>query len=305
MATWLSPREVGEALDVVHGGDQVSEKTVEEILVADDGSPAAAVAGHTAIQIASGEQLLVHGLYVVDVTLTMDLYADYEAELGDTAELSSGEGLVSRFEERGGVVLQQLEEACRAAGVPVFVEIESGGVPELVVQEAAEAKLLALGRRGNRHSIATTHLGSNFRAIAHRTLCAIVVGGGADSTIRRVLLAYDGSDRARRALVWASTLQNTLSAEVQVLAVQEHLAEQAVHKRLDSIRDDLEQTELAGCELLIRPGEPAAEIVKLASETQADLIAMGRYRHRGLLEWFADSTVDRVLHNTSIPVLIA
>jgi nucleotide-binding universal stress UspA family protein len=283
----------------------MSAEMVEEILVADDGSHAAEVAGSVAMQIAADQQLLVHGLYVVDVTLTMDMYADFEAELGGAPEPTSGDDLISSFEERGSGVLRQLEEACQEAGVPVFVEMDSGGVPEVVLQQASEAKLLALGRRGNRHPAATTHLGSNFRAIARQTPGPMVVGGGAAPTIRRVLLAYDGSDRAKRALAWASNLEKALSAEVQVLAVREHLADRPTHKRLDSVRDDLSQTELAGCELLVRFGEPATEIVKLADEEHVDLIAMGRYRHRGLLEWFTNSTVDRVLRSTSLPVLIA
>jgi nucleotide-binding universal stress UspA family protein len=283
----------------------MSEKRAERILVADDGSPAAAAATHVALQIALGEQLMVHGLYVVDIALTMDLYADYEAELGGAAERLPGESALSMFEERGSSVLHSLEEACRAAGVRVFVEMESGGVPELVLRQAAEARILALGRRGNRHVSEAEHLGSNFKAIAHATPCSLLVGGDVEPRVQRLLLAYDGSDRARDALAWASALQKTLSAEADVVAVQEERDEEKAGKWLDAIRADLEESELRESHLLVRQGEPASEIAVTAAESEVDLIVVGHYRHKGLLEWSTGSTIDRLLRDTTLPVLIA
>jgi hypothetical protein len=51
---------------------------------------------------------------------------------------------------------------------PVTVEIEFGGVPELLLQQAAQAQMVALGRRGHGHTTDPDHLGRNFRAIAHQ-----------------------------------------------------------------------------------------------------------------------------------------
>ena len=117
--------------------------------------------------------------------------------------------------------------------------------------------------------------------------------------MRRLLLAYNGSERAQPALAWASLLQRTLPADVVVVAVREN--------SLQSTSDWLAEAraQLSGCQCLHRLGQPASEIVAAVEETQTDLIVMGRYRHTALLKWLVGSTVDRVLRGSQLPVLMA
>jgi nucleotide-binding universal stress UspA family protein len=275
------------------------ERETNEIVVAQDGSPAALAAAGIAIQIAQSQDLSIHGLYVVDETLALDTYADYGRELGSNGSPASRAELLTWFEEQGDAALQMLEVGCQVAGVPVNTELLAGGVPDMVLRESGQARLLAIGRRGHSHQGDPHHLGQSFRAIAHRAHLPLVIGGDEERTVRRVLLAYDGAKHAQSALVWASLLQRTLPAEVVVVAVQED--------GLQSISEWLAeaQAQLAGCQCLHRAGQPAGEILAAAEETQADLIIMGRYRHTALVEWLTGSTVDRVLRGTQHPVLLA
>jgi nucleotide-binding universal stress UspA family protein len=274
------------------------EREANEIVVAQDGSPAALAAAGIAIQIARSQDLSVHGLYIVDETLALDSYADYRRELHDNGDPTSRAELLTWFEEQGDVALQVLEDRCRAAGVPVNAELLAGGVPELVLRESEGARLLAIGRRGHGHEADPDHLGGSFRAIAHRAHLPLVIGGDEERTLQRLLLAYDGTGHARSALSWASLLQRTLPAEVVVVAVQEN--------ELPSTSEWLAEAraQLAGCQCLHRVGQPAGEILAAAEDTQADLIVMGHYRHAALLEWLMGSTVDRVLRGTQLPVLM-
>jgi nucleotide-binding universal stress UspA family protein len=127
----------------------------------------------------------------------------------------------------------------------------------------------------------------------------LIIGGGEERTVRRLLLAYDGSEHTQPALSWASLLQRTLPAEAVVVAVQENGRQSTAEWLAEA------QTQLAGCQCLPRQGQPASEIVAAAEQTEADLIVMGRYRHTALLEWLRGSTVDRVLRATELPVLMA
>jgi nucleotide-binding universal stress UspA family protein len=275
------------------------ERGTNEIVVAQDGSSAALAAAGIAIQIAQSQDLSVHGLYIVDEILALDTYADYRRELESSAEPASRAELLTWFEEQGDAALQMLEARCQAASVPVTAELLAGGVPEMVLRESEQARLLAIGRRGHGHEGDPHHLGQSFRAIAHHTHLPMVIGGDEERTVRRLLLAYDGSERAQPALSWASLLQHTLPAEVVVVAVEEN--------GLQSTSEWLEEAraQLAGCQCLHRLGQPAREIMAAAEETQADLIVMGRYRHIAPLEWLIGSTVDRVLRGTQLPMLMA
>lgn len=51
-------------------------------------------------------------------------------------------------------------------------------------------------------------------------------------------------------------------------------------------------------------GEPANEIVKLARDCGADLIAMSTHGHRFLSDLLYGSTADKVRHEADIPVLL-
>jgi nucleotide-binding universal stress UspA family protein len=279
-------------------------ETGHTILVAQDGSPAAQVAAHIAIQVARSQNLSIHGLYVVDVNLAMDPYADHQAELGHYGERIPNGTVIDRFEEWGNASLTWLEELCQAAGVPVSAEVEAGGVPELLLKEAKQSRLLAMGRRGHRHPDDHNYLGGNFRAIAHRAPCPLLAGGGVEADVKHVLLAYHGREHARDTLAWASLLQRTLPATVDVVAVFEGQNQHEAADWFEEIQAGLEQSNMAKYEFLRRTGEPASEISAVADERGADLIVIGGHRHKGLVEWLVGSTMDRLLRDTGLPVVI-
>jgi nucleotide-binding universal stress UspA family protein len=275
------------------------ERETNEIVVAQDGSPAALSAASVAIQIARSQGLSIRGLYVVDETLALEIYADYHGELERDAEPSSRAELVAWFEEQGDAALQMLEVRCQAAGVPVTTELVAGGVEDMVLREAEQASLLAIGRRGHSQESDPDHLGRTFRAIAHAAHLPLIVGGNEERTVRRLLLAYDGAENTRPSLLWASVLQRTLAAEVAVVAVQEYERQPTGEWLAEA------QTQLENCQCMPRLGQPVVEILAAAEEMQADLIVMGRHGRAALLEWLTGSTVDRVLRGTQLPVLLA
>jgi nucleotide-binding universal stress UspA family protein len=191
------------------------EKPTGKILVAADGSPAAEVAAGVAIQVAAGQKLPVHGLYVLDEVLALDnTYTDVRRELGTDGTITSRSQLLGLLEAQGSMVLDALQGQCQSVGVPATTEMLFGGVPELVLQQAAGAELLAMGRRGHGHAGDPDRLGRNFRAIARRVGRPILVGGDDMYEVHRLLLAYNGSSRAQNALAWVSRLRDTLPAEI-------------------------------------------------------------------------------------------
>lgn len=51
-------------------------------------------------------------------------------------------------------------------------------------------------------------------------------------------------------------------------------------------------------------GDPATELIKIAGETNVDLIAMSTHGHRLLGDIIHGTTVDRVRHTVRVPVLL-
>ncbi len=55
---------------------------------------------------------------------------------------------------------------------------------------------------------------------------------------------------------------------------------------------------------LLAMGEPATEIIRVAREEKADLIAMSTHGHRLIGDLLYGSTADKVRHAVAIPVLL-
>jgi nucleotide-binding universal stress UspA family protein len=72
---------------------------------------------------------------------------------------------------------------------------------------------------------------------------------------------------------------------------------------LDSVRQRFESAGLEA-EAVLLNGEPADEIVRVAEERGADLIAMSTHGHRFLADLILGSTANRVRHLVGVPVLL-
>jgi manganese transport protein len=51
-------------------------------------------------------------------------------------------------------------------------------------------------------------------------------------------------------------------------------------------------------------GNPPTEILKVAADRECDLIAMTSHGHKLIADIFLGSTIDKVRHNTTIPILV-
>jgi nucleotide-binding universal stress UspA family protein len=57
-------------------------------------------------------------------------------------------------------------------------------------------------------------------------------------------------------------------------------------------------------EHILALGDPAAQIIRTAEQLQCDLIAMAAHGHKLIADIFLGSTIEKVRHNTLIPVLV-
>ena len=55
---------------------------------------------------------------------------------------------------------------------------------------------------------------------------------------------------------------------------------------------------------LLALGNPPNEIARIATESQCDLIALASHGHKLIGDLVHGSTIDKVRHNTTVPLLI-
>ena len=134
---------------------------------------------------------------------------------------------------------------------------------------------------------------------------------------RRILVAIENSPADSTILTHVSELARLTGAELLLVHVADgwvarHYDELALRESeemkddracLERIRLDLESRGFA-TRVHLAMGDPATELVRVASAEHVDLIAMSTHGHRLLNDIIRGSTADRVRHKVSIPVLM-
>ena len=130
---------------------------------------------------------------------------------------------------------------------------------------------------------------------------------------KRILLAFDGTDEARRALTYASELAGALKAEIGVVSVvpihagrigMDPWDDRTIHsEELMEARQTLIEAGLTPT--LYEPaGVIADEIVRTAQEAKYDHIVLGS-RHAGIATRVLEGSVsEAVAHRATITVTI-
>jgi nucleotide-binding universal stress UspA family protein len=134
---------------------------------------------------------------------------------------------------------------------------------------------------------------------------------------RRILVAVENSPADRTILAHVGQLAELTGAELLLVHVadgwaarnfdQLNLRESEEIKTdrayLDSLQNQLRSQGLAVTTHLAM-GDPATELVRVATARAADLIAMSTHGHKGLSDVIHGATADRVRHEVRIPVLL-
>jgi len=267
----------------------------ETILVPGDGSESSWQAMAQGIEIArlEGDKAVLHGLYVVDDAL---IAGPFQSLVGEAMEVEAALG------KEGRAILTEFGERAAAAGVHGDTQLVQGDVARLICERAGLADLVVLGRRGAGGMTATLLFGSTFEAMVRYSPRPVLVAVPPARPVRRVLAAYDGSERAKDALGVAAQAAQAWGAAVTVLSVSEAgrvapetLAEAAAYLREHQVEPSL---------LMLPEEHPAAAILRVAEQRDIDLIVLGGYGHGRFLEMLFGHAANEVMRHTTRPLLI-
>jgi universal stress protein E len=135
-----------------------------------------------------------------------------------------------------------------------------------------------------------------------------------------VLCPVDFSENSRGALRYGAAIASHLGARLTLLAVNDpllaesaqlvaapgHLVEETVREVDTFCRQTLDDSlrAVGDVRLEVAAGKPAAEILRISKERGCDLIVMGSHGATGFRKLFFGSTTERVLRETTVPVLV-
>jgi len=239
-----------------------------------------------------------------------------------TAVTDAAVAQIERELDRAAVTL-------RAPGRDVETVTVLGRVADAIVEEAESSKadLIVVGSRG-RHALKSALLGSVSAEVVDRAPCPVIIARG--STLRKVILAEDGSETAAAGARFLAGSTALSDLEVRVVSVVDapfpsvlngsdaaigtYAAIQAYYDSLPALREATAKIaqERAGTLVAaglnatseVREGNVADKLIAAAAEAHADCIVIGSHGRTGLTRMFLGSVARAVLFNAPCSVLI-
>jgi nucleotide-binding universal stress UspA family protein len=138
---------------------------------------------------------------------------------------------------------------------------------------------------------------------------------------KKILVPLDGSPLAEAALPHAEALAKSEGAEIVLLRVAvtpsrylfahnpaegNNVIKMIEKEAADYMKAEVSKLQNEGVKVtgITRDGAAPDEILEVAEETHADVIAMSTHGYTGVQRWLMGSVADRVVHYSHIPVML-
>jgi nucleotide-binding universal stress UspA family protein len=206
------------------------------------------------------------------------------------------------LEERADAVLKKCGEILESEKCKFELLKISGPPVDVICEQALTVDLVIIGARGEFARWESKMIGATVEAVSRLCNKSILVIDKDFSVPTKMLMAYDGSLKANRALTIAGFMAQHLEVPMTVLTV----TDQPEHGRsiLREAERYLEPFDIeVKCELA--KGVVDEVIVKYADDNNCNLIAMGAYGHSRIREAILGSHTEQIIRKARVPVLLA
>ena len=219
------------------------------------------------------------------------------------AELSAADETRARLAQtKGRAILEDAQKILEADGTgPVVPHLRKGDLLEAVREVEPDLRAIVIGKRGEGADFATGHLGSNLERIARASKVPVVVASRSFKPITKVLVAFDGSASAMKAIERMSKSPVFDELEITVLYVDNGSGR--IGSRMDDAVAALDAAGLTATARTIK-GEPDEALQQIVATEGFDLLVMGAYGHSRIRSLIIGSTTTAMVQAVKIPVLL-
>lgn len=203
--------------------------------------------------------------------------------------------------ERGRVLLAAGEQRLREAGATQVRTLHRhGGIVETILEREADARVVVMGKRGAGHEFASEHIGSKIERVVRASDRPILIASHAVEEPREIVLAYDASKAAERAL--ERLLNSPLFAGLPVHIVLADTDNEGHRAGLQKAAHQLESSRQVRTTL--QAGKPETVIADIVAQTPGAMLMMGAYGHSPLRTLIVGSTTTAMIRTVHVPVLL-
>ncbi|ETX29426.1 universal stress protein [Roseivivax isoporae] len=202
---------------------------------------------------------------------------------------------------RGRAILEDAKALLDDAGIRASEHLRHGDLIEAISEKEGDAEMILIGKRGEAADFAKGHLGSNLERVVRAASKPLFIASRAFRPIGKVLIAYDGSASAMRAVDHVA--RSPLYAGLGIRIVTVGSATDAARKGLEDAKAMLSAAGL-DAETGILPGQPEEALGKLIEEARFDHLVMGASGHSRLRSLFVGSTSLEMIRTCKVPILL-
>ena len=275
---------------------------IKNILLPLDGSEHSHAAFDYALWMTEKFDGTLFGQHVIDtISIEGTFFHDISGSMGFEPYLDFSTKMREALEERGKLILEEFAERCRKSGIKHQTVLDMGLIANEICDRSKIADLVVIGHRGINEDFTTGLLGTTAESITRKCPRPVFVSTKKFKPIERPLLAYDGSQRACAAMESAAEFCTVLSLPLSVLTIakEDQLAEGILLQAksyLNSYSIDVHYEKARGY--------PEQKIIDYLVNFNHDLLFIGAYGHRRIIEMVLGSTTEFVLRNSSCPVFL-
>jgi len=177
-----------------------------------------------------------------------------------------------------------------------------GNLPETVLEQQSESRLLVMGRQGEMHENAPGSIGSHIETVIrtmHRPILVVMPGFAAP---KRFMIAYDGSTTAEKAVDMVAESPLLKGIECHVVMIN-NSSKPEPRMLLEKACTKLEQAGLSVTGALLE-GDVINTLLDYQDTMSIDLMVMGAYGHSRIRKFFVGSNTTRMISSSKIPLLL-
>ena len=275
---------------------------IKNILIPLDGSEHSTAALDYGMWIAEKFNGTLFGQHVIDtISIEGTFFHDISGSLGFEPYLDFSTKMREVLEERGKIILEDFSERCRNRGIKHQTFLDMGLIANEICERSKVADLVVIGHRGINEEFSTGLLGTTAESITRKCPRPVFVSTKKFKAIERPLLAYDGSQRSSSAMESAAEFCTVLRLPLTVLTIAKE--EQAAGSIVQQAKSYLSSYSIE-TRYEIDRGYPEQKIIDYLTKFDYDLLFIGAYGHRRIIEMVLGSTTEYVLRKSPCPVFL-
>jgi nucleotide-binding universal stress UspA family protein len=282
---------------------------IKSILLALADAPTNISARNYAFWLAKKKDSRIHALALIDISaFDVPVLGTPDGFMPSVVAppIKESKSLLNEWTEAAKQRLELFADQCASRGISSSTEIKTGIPGEIIGRMAVAHDILIVSRAGyNRFATVQETMDSLVAPAIRNSVRPVLVAGmefQEESDIQRVMVAYDGSSHAARALLAAAEIAARPGVECILVTVAQ--SEKSGQEILSPAQAFLLHHGVAPKIQVVVGSKPYDVICGMVAAKKADLVIMGAYGHSPMREVLFGSTTERILSHCPANVIL-